>query len=111
MVVATIDGKVVSWQNNWLGGAPTKAPIPVATPPPASPPASPPPASPPASHPAGDLAAAGKSPPTKPGPSGGDWGRVAYYNAEKQVAENMVFMGNYGGQGSGVWDTYVLFRV
>jgi hypothetical protein len=39
---------------------------------------------------------------------------VAYYNAEKQVSENIVFMGNYGGQGSGVWDKYVtsppLFR-
>ncbi|PHH83459.1 hypothetical protein CDD82_775 [Ophiocordyceps australis] len=33
-----------------------------------------------------------------------DWERVAYYSAEKQHAENIMFMGNYGGQGSGVWD-------
>lgn len=37
---------------------------------------------------------------------GGRWDRVAYYNAESQAVENMVFMGNYGGQGSGVFDQY-----
>ncbi|POR32729.1 Protein TOS1 [Tolypocladium paradoxum] len=88
VVVATIDGKVVSWENNWFGGSPTKAPAPVATPPAHPPPAYPPPA----------------YPPTNPGPSGSAWNRVAYYNAEKKVVENMVFLGNYGGQGSGVFD-------
>ncbi|PHH66999.1 hypothetical protein CDD81_4394 [Ophiocordyceps australis] len=34
-----------------------------------------------------------------------DWERVAYYSAEQQHAENIIFMGNYGGQGSGVWDS------
>jgi hypothetical protein len=30
--------------------------------------------------------------------------RVGYYNAAQQVATGLTFMGNYGGQGSGVWD-------
>ncbi|KAI9882779.1 MAG: hypothetical protein M1823_005477 [Watsoniomyces obsoletus] len=34
----------------------------------------------------------------------GDWVRVAYYNAEKQTAEGLAFLGNHGGQGSGVFD-------
>ncbi|KAJ3454944.1 hypothetical protein MRS44_013544 [Fusarium solani] len=40
---------------------------------------------------------------TKP-PAGGDWQRTAYYNAEQQVADNVVFLGNYGGDGSGIFD-------
>lgn len=35
-------------------------------------------------------------------PSGSAWDRVAYYNAEKQSAEGLVFMGNYGNPES--WD-------
>lgn len=35
----------------------------------------------------------------------GDWERTSYYNAESNVAENIVFLGNYGGEGSGVFDT------
>lgn len=34
----------------------------------------------------------------------GTWNRGAYYNAASQTANNLVFLGNYGGQGSGVWD-------
>ncbi|KND91419.1 Protein TOS1 [Tolypocladium ophioglossoides CBS 100239] len=93
MVTATIDGKVVSWENNWFGPS-TKAPAPTVTPPPA-----PPHPTPPA---AGGPQARSKLPPTSTSPS--DWNRVAYYSSEKQVVENMVFMGNYGGQGSGVFD-------
>lgn len=37
--------------------------------------------------------------------TGMPWERIAYYNAEKQEVDNMMFMGNYGGQGSGVFDT------
>lgn len=37
--------------------------------------------------------------------SGLDWDRVAYYNAGTQEVDNMIFMANYGGQGSGVFDT------
>lgn len=54
-----------------------------------------------------DKKPTGKKPSGKPAPSGSDWDRVAYYNAVKQVSENIVFMGNHGGQGSGVFDTYV----
>ncbi len=34
----------------------------------------------------------------------GDWVRTAYYDAESQTAEGLVFLGNHGGQGSGVFD-------
>lgn len=37
--------------------------------------------------------------------SGDDWERTSYYNAADGVAENIVFLGNYGGEGSGVFDT------
>ncbi|RDA92899.1 hypothetical protein CP533_3847, partial [Ophiocordyceps camponoti-saundersi (nom. inval.)] len=33
-----------------------------------------------------------------------DWERIAYYNASRQVVQNMRFLGNYGGQNSGVFD-------
>ncbi|KAG6231039.1 hypothetical protein E4U34_006579 [Claviceps purpurea] len=117
-VFATINGKVVSWENNWFG----------------PPPAAQPPTTPPAAKPAAGAAlkadnpdkSAGSDKPKaqlesqseskpksesdrkhkgKPAASGSDWDRVAYYNAEKQIAENMIFMGNYGGSGSGVFDT------
>lgn len=35
------------------------------------------------------------------------WHRVSYYNASTQEADNLVFLGNYGGQGSGEFDLYV----
>lgn len=109
MVVATIDGKVVSWENNWFGGD-------------AAPTAKLPPVPAPAQAPPVKAAAAAalkvsgsielgssdktdSAPKAKPAPSGSDWDRVAYYNAEKQIAENMTFMGHYGGSGSGVFDT------
>lgn len=103
MVVATIDGKVVSWENNYFGGAaaPTDAPAPVADAPAAAPTKS-----------SDSKSASGKS---NKGPlanlkskisnHGKDWDRVAYYNAKDGVADNMVFLGNYGGEGSGVFDT------
>lgn len=104
IVTAVIDGKVVTWENNWFGGAPA-APTPA----------------PAASQPKTDAAAPGlnavKSDSTKSNskgkdkgkhtPSGLDWDRIAYYNSEDGVADNMVFMGNYGGDKSGVFDTYV----
>ncbi|CAL3972441.1 unnamed protein product [Diplocarpon coronariae] len=30
--------------------------------------------------------------------------RISYYNAENQMADNVMFLGNHGGQGSGVFD-------
>lgn len=35
----------------------------------------------------------------------GDYSRIAYYNAEDQTANGIVFLNNLGGAGSGVWDT------
>ena len=104
MVVATIDGQVVSWENNWFG--PGGAPAPTDAPKPDV-------AAPPAAEPTGDSAPAPKpKAETKPKPkvqggAAGDWHRIAYYNAEEQVADNIVFLGNYGGDGSGVFDTSV----
>lgn len=34
----------------------------------------------------------------------GSWARQAYYDAEKQTAQGLVFMNHRGGQGSGVFD-------
>ncbi|KAK5992805.1 PGA52-like protein [Cladobotryum mycophilum] len=115
-VTATINGQVVSWINNYFG--PT-TPAPAATPappPPASSPenAAPPPPPPPAQvapkptpRPDSNGDSHAKAPPKDKSPpaAGSDWDRVAYYSAEKQVADNIIFMGNYGGQGSGLWDT------
>lgn len=117
MVVATINGQVVSWENNYFpgGAAPTAAPE-----------AESEPAANNAAVVAADVkvpetekAAPAEAPPAKPKPksktktkskpstggkaAGGDWSRVAYYNAKEGVTDNLVFLGNYGGSGSGVW--------
>ncbi|KAM3514033.1 hypothetical protein MY11210_002350 [Beauveria gryllotalpidicola] len=111
-VTATINGDVVSWINNYFGPTPAA---------PAPPPAPTVPAPAPAANAnagvgAGvDASAPAPAPPpavpgaatnnAKPAASGQDWDRTSYYNAETQVAENLVFLANYGGQGSGVFDT------
>ncbi|KID75300.1 Protein TOS1 [Metarhizium brunneum] len=112
IVTATIDGKVVTWENDYL---PTATPNPVPAPAPkvqagagaaavkdkdadADTTAT-------TSKKPADKKPTDKKPSGKPAPSGSDWDRVAYYNAVKQVSENIVFMGNHGGQGSGVFDT------
>ncbi|KAF4469995.1 hypothetical protein FALBO_3108 [Fusarium albosuccineum] len=114
-VTATIDGKVVSWENTYFGPATQAAPA-AATEPAGQP------AEQPASKPKSDSTKKvttptqdkAKTPIKKPKAkgdtkskstaAGGDWERTAYYNAEQQVAENIVFLGNYGGEGSGVFD-------
>ncbi|TQV98625.1 Protein of unknown function DUF2401, secretory [Cordyceps javanica] len=98
-VTATINGQVVSWEKVWYG--PTQAA-------PAAPEAAAPtvPASAPVANAANAANAAAPKP--KPAASGKDWDRTSYYNAETQEAENLVFLGNYGGQGSGLFDTQVL---
>ena len=108
MVVATIDGQVVSWENNYFGGAaaPTDAPAPVEAAPAAAPTAD----SKPAKSSKSSKDKDSKSPLSNlknkiSKSSGKDWDRVAYYNAKDGVADNMVFLGNYGGEGSGVFDT------
>ncbi|KAI0103558.1 putative TOS1-like glycosyl hydrolase-domain-containing protein [Daldinia grandis] len=103
MVVATIDGKVVSWVNNFFGGG-------AETPAPASAPAA---TEAPAAYP---VAAAPDSSSEAPAPSSsksahvdvpdGDFQRIAYYNSKDQTADGLVFLGNFGDPAiSGTWDT------
>jgi hypothetical protein len=129
MVVATIDGQVVSWINQYdgheLGQAkPTPAPAPVSNPP--IPERAPAPAQPveethaaPAAAPAQAAPAISEpSPAAKPAFNNrfkaspeavarGDWGQVAYYNSEENTAHGVTFLNNRGGQGSGVFDMSV----
>ncbi|WXC55040.1 hypothetical protein SNK03_001013 [Fusarium graminearum] len=101
-VTATIDGKVVSWKNNWFGPSATKAPSAVAGAPTNK-----------ANEPVPKPKETEKKTPkkgdgskTKPygGSSRGNWERTSYYNAQQRVADNVMFLGNYGGEGSGVFD-------
>ncbi|KAM0344379.1 hypothetical protein ACHAPU_007563 [Fusarium lateritium] len=96
-VTATINGQVVSWENTWFGGPATQAaPAPVAAAP-------------------TKVAGTVSKPQPKPKPekpkevsdskTRGHWKRTSYYNAQRRVADNVMFMGNYGGEGSGVFDT------
>lgn len=95
MVVATIDGKVVSWKNDWNGGAqPTAQPAPQEPVRLGSPPG----------QPAGPKAEPKPATPTM-NAGNGQWGRQAYYNAEQQKVTGLAFLNNMGGQGSGVFDT------
>ncbi|KAM3450835.1 hypothetical protein MY3296_005792 [Beauveria thailandica] len=104
-ITATINGDVVSWEKVYYG-PPTPAPPPPAAAP--TVPASAPVANANAGIDAGVPAPAPAVPAlgaAKPAASGKDWDRTSYYNAETQEAENLVFLANYGGQGSGVFDT------
>lgn len=96
MITATINGDVVSWEKVYYGPK-TDPPAPAATPAPAAAAA----AAPAANFKASEVKN-NKSP--KPH-TGQAWERTSYYNSEKKQADNMVFMGNYGGQKSGVFDT------
>lgn len=104
-ITATINGDVVSWTKVYYGPtaaapAPDVAPtVPAAAPPAAN-----------VNYNAepdtnGSSSGSGSAPQPKPASSGKDWDRTSYYNAETQEAENLVFVGNYGGQFSGVFDT------
>ncbi|CAM1504307.1 Fc.00g018980.m01.CDS01 [Cosmosporella sp. VM-42] len=130
-ITATINGQVVSWENNYFGPATEAAPAPAvpttkavdnAAVPESEPtsvaPVAPAPSEAAPSEAAPSVAAPSKKASSSPKPkatssstpssntgAGGDWDRTSYYNAEQQVADNIIFLGNYGGQGSGVWDT------
>ncbi|KAL6919682.1 hypothetical protein ACHAPO_004104 [Fusarium lateritium] len=111
-VTATIDGKVVSWENNWYGGSATHAAPAVGGAPSnkANKPASKPEEAEKKAPKAGSKS--DKSPKkddnsktnSYSGSSGGNWKRTSYYNAQQRVADNVMFLGNYGGEGSGVFD-------
>lgn len=126
-VVANIDGKVVSWINNYFG--PTTA----ATSPPVMTPVAKPrktitktivkvktESSCPKETPEYGAAAIGSTisstttrptvaAPTKVPTSASDgdyaYTREGYYNAQNQTLDGLTFIGNYGGQKSGVWDS------
>ncbi|KAG5663778.1 hypothetical protein KAF25_006363 [Fusarium avenaceum] len=113
-VTATINGQVVSWENTWYGGPATQAaaaPVAAAPTKAAQKPSSKPKhkvekkplksnANPVVENP---KKASGSKTNAYPTP-GGRWKRTSYYNAQRRVADNVVFMGNYGGEGSGVFD-------
>jgi hypothetical protein len=115
-VTATIDGQVQSWINNWHGeAAATEAPAPPAAPPAAhAPPAAPAPVkanegvtqNAVAAHDSKHQPKPDSKPPKPSRPSGpaGSWTRTSFYDAKNQVSDNIVFLGNYGGAGSGVFD-------
>lgn len=45
------------------------------------------------------------APPVGPGfEAAGTFQRISHYHAASQTVENVTFLGNYGGQGSGVFD-------
>lgn len=92
MITATIDGQVVSWANEYDGGA-------QATGAPAAPANA-------AGQPGTNNAAPPAAAPTM-NAGNGYWGRQAYYDADGQIAIGLTFLNNMGGQGSGVFD-YVL---
>ncbi|PFH56871.1 hypothetical protein XA68_15841 [Ophiocordyceps unilateralis] len=120
-----MNGEVVSWKNNYFG--PT-------TPEPEAPPPQAPhravqtghaPSAPEAvvywpqhrHHPTAAAAAETSSPVPRPKPvaaghhdasssSPSSWERIAFYDASRQLVHNMRFLGNYGGQNSGVWSKH-----
>lgn len=112
MVYATIDGKAVSWANQYSGAAATPAPVAqnkaYAGSDSSSEAAS---SSAPAyTHAASSSASSSSSSAggiidSIFGSSSGDsWTRQAYYNAESGDADGLVFLNHNGGSGSGVFD-------
>ncbi|KAF2836376.1 hypothetical protein M501DRAFT_980460 [Patellaria atrata CBS 101060] len=115
LVIATINGQVVSWINEYSGEPTPAVAVPAqnpsaaqATQPTVGSPSvvSPSFGSPSVGRPAQEQSRPKPSPSqSAPQPAGtGDWTQIAYYNAEQAIADGLVFLGHYGGQGSGVFD-------
>jgi len=106
-VTAVIDGKTVSWINTYHG--PTAAPEPpAAAGVPDAGPAAPAPAAAASSDELKRVAGDAKFIKSSKAPQAvkGDYSRVAYYDADAQTAEGLVFLGHYGARaGSGTFDT------
>lgn len=114
MVTATIDGKVVSWENNYK---PTSASFVLTTVKDVSTITTCPisgttgsPAEPSSVATVGNLASVSvtdaKLSASLANTVDGNtqFSRLGYYDAASQMVDNLVFLGNYGGQGSGVFD-------
>ncbi|KAI1355379.1 putative TOS1-like glycosyl hydrolase-domain-containing protein [Xylaria sp. FL0043] len=103
MVVATIDGQVVSWLNNYAGPTAdaTADSYPTAATAAAGSDSS-------SSESAQQAASTGRSSSSgsSTGTITGDFVRTAYYNADEGTADGLVFLANVGSPGvSGTWDT------
>lgn len=120
LVIATINGAVVSWINKYDGGAAATAKTTTKTTagttaaasattlvtttaaakstkaPKAELSLAPPP-------PSSSSKTAASAPSPAPVASGA-WGQIAYYNAKSRTANGLVFLNHMGGQGSGVFD-------
>lgn len=101
IVTATIDGIVQTWANNWAGYA-TSSAAPAATSAPSA-------GSYGSSSSASEASAPSYSSSSSSDNSGSNyggegWTRQAYYNAEDQTADGVVFLNHEGGSGSGVFD-------
>ncbi|KAI2472518.1 putative TOS1-like glycosyl hydrolase-domain-containing protein [Annulohypoxylon bovei var. microspora] len=98
IVSVTIDGKLATWVNNWFGPS-TDAPAATSTPTTASA----------ASYAQSSAASSSKTSSSSSSSSTvavGDYERIAYYSSKDQVADGLVFLGNYGDPAlSGTWDT------
>lgn len=111
VIVATIAGQVVSWKNNWYGpDGSNPTPTPAANKP--DTPVVPAvvfakPTSAPAAKAPNAPAKSTKAASSKPGAANGNsaYTRTGYYDAESQTLDGLVFLGNYGGAGSGVFDS------
>ncbi|KAG9230175.1 putative TOS1-like glycosyl hydrolase-domain-containing protein [Amylocarpus encephaloides] len=110
IVTATIDGQVVSWTNNWFGttATPTSSAASAVTR------ASQPSKAKPAAI-ATKAAVAQPANPTSVSISqnsihdslgAGVFERIGYYDSASQTVDNLVFLGNHGGDGSGVFDEH-----
>ena len=95
-VVATINGQVVSWANNYNGGPSTPTPAPVQQP--AASPAAPAnaPASPAAVNKDASSSLSAVAPSGAPSVSAGtgNFARQAYYNAASATAQGLTFLAN-----------------
>ncbi|RDL42493.1 uncharacterized protein BP5553_02472 [Venustampulla echinocandica] len=106
MFTTTLNGKLVSWIENTCG-EPTSA-----SPPAVESSASPLRSSDSAHEPAVSTQDQHASPAPQVTPAlpasvhgnGGDFKRIAYYDTNTHTADNLVFLGNRGGDGSGVFD-------
>ena len=91
-VVATIDGKVVSWKNEYAGGASSPTPAPAAPAP--APPAPKAAEAPAASNQASNAPSVAPSNAPTVAAGTGNFARQAYYNSKSATAQGLTFLAN-----------------